>query len=588
MKIECDKCGAKYSIADDKVRGKTFKIRCKKCSNVIIVRDKAGGGDAAESEAPADEPGWHLAIGGETVGPLTEAEVRERHAAGEIDRETSVWQEGFEDWLPLGDVGAFSDLVDRSPGGGAAAAAAPDPFAAGGDDDYGRGSFGGGGGDDFARSPEPARAAPAAAASTPAAASPKASSSAAASGKEGDSPRVSQLTSTRNENSVLFSLDSLSSMAMGSGGKPSGGASSSPSSFSTPVASGGGGGSHSPSASGNSEGSGLIDIRSMGAMLGGGGGGGGGGGADDDRDDSMLPSFGGTGFGGLAAAPLLTATPASGAPEPVVVEPQRSSQTPLYIIIGILVLGMGGLAAYVLTRPPPQPTEVVRTIVAPAVQSDKDDDGDEDGEKKKKKKTEDEDEGDEEAEAGAPAAEAGETPTAVTKTGDKKGTTTKSGDKKGTTTTKTGDKKGTDSGTTPTTATETKTETKKPAESDNTPSVECILDPSKCKKGGSTGTTTKPPPDASMPEKLELADIKAGVAGPKSSAESSCKSKAKGGEKVKIKLSINGPAGTVISSSAEDDGGNPALGSCVAAELKKATFKKVQKEQIGTVVSVSF
>src|SRR5690606_29792178 len=43
MKIECDKCGAKYSIADVKVRGKTFKIRCKKCSNVIIVRDKAGG-----------------------------------------------------------------------------------------------------------------------------------------------------------------------------------------------------------------------------------------------------------------------------------------------------------------------------------------------------------------------------------------------------------------------------------------------------------------------------------------------------------------------------------------------------------------
>ena len=76
MKIECDKCGAKYSIADDKVRGKTFKIRCKKCSNVIIVRDKAGGGDAAESEAPSDEPGWHLAIGGETVGPLTEQEVR--------------------------------------------------------------------------------------------------------------------------------------------------------------------------------------------------------------------------------------------------------------------------------------------------------------------------------------------------------------------------------------------------------------------------------------------------------------------------------------------------------------------------------
>ncbi|MCY1006515.1 zinc-ribbon domain-containing protein [Nannocystis pusilla] len=110
MKIECDKCGAKYSIADDKVRGKTFKIRCKKCSNVIIVRDKAGGAEDG-GDAPADEPGWHLAIGGETVGPISEAEVRERFAAGEIDKDTSVWQEGFEDWLPLGDVGAFSDLA---------------------------------------------------------------------------------------------------------------------------------------------------------------------------------------------------------------------------------------------------------------------------------------------------------------------------------------------------------------------------------------------------------------------------------------------------------------------------------------------
>ena len=573
MKIECDKCGAKYSIADDKVRGKTFKIRCKKCSNVIIVRDKAAGGDASESEAPADEPGWHLAIGGETVGPLTEAEVREKHASGEIDRETSVWQEGFEDWLPLGEVAAFSDLAERSDGAGAgagvAAAAAADPFSSGGEDDYSRNSFGGGGGasEDFGRSAEPARANPVAASprasTTPVAASPSAAPAA-------DSPRVGALSSARNENSVLFSLDSLSTMAMGSG-KPSGGGggSSSPSSFS--VGGGGGGGGHTPSASGNSEGSGLIDIRSMGAMLGGGGGGGGGS-TDDDRDDSMLPSFGGTGFGGLAAAPLLTAAPA-GAPEPVIAEPQRNNQTPLYLLIGVLVLGLGGLAAYVLTRPPPEPQErIVERIVAPAVQPDK---KDEDEKKDEKKKAKDEDGEDGDAEAGeeAPAVD------------DKAGTT--KGGTKGTT--KGGDKKGGDS--TPAATGETKTETKetkKPPESDVTPSVECILDPSKCKKGGGGGTTPKPPPDSSMPEKLELADIKAGVSGPKAAAESSCKSKAKGGEKVKIKLSINGPAGTVLSSSVDDDAGNAALGSCVAAELKKSTFKKVQKEQIGTVVSVSF
>lgn len=564
MKIECDKCGAKYSIADDKVRGKTFKIRCKKCSNVIIVRDKAGGGDAADGEPPADEPGWHLAIGGETVGPLSEQEVRDRYAAGEIDKETSVWQEGFEDWLPLGDVQTFSDLPSRSP---AVAAPAPDPFAASGEDDYSRGSQ--------AHEPEPARPAVAA---TPVASSPVASSSPAKSGGGGESPRVSALTGARNENSVLFSLDSLSSAVMGGakpgGGGGGGGGGGSVSSFSSPSPSS----SHTPSATGNSEGSGLIDIRSMGAMLGGGGGGGGGG-ADEDRDDSMLPSFGGTGFGGLSAAPLLTAQPAASAPEPVIAEPQRQSQAPLYIIIGILVLAMGGLGFYVATReppPPPQPQIVYQSLPVPPDKDEKD-------EEDRKKKAAKDEEGEEE---GEDAADAGDTKTTDDKGG--KTTTPKKGDKKGAV--KTTDKKGTETKTDGPgeTKTEPKTEPKK--QEDSTPSVECILDPSKCKKsgGGGGGGDSKPPPDKNLPEKLELEDIKAGTASSKASAESKCKGQAKGGEKVKIKLSINGPAGTVISSTVAEDGGNAGLASCVAAELKKSTFKKVQKEQIGTQISVSF
>ena len=206
MRIECDKCAAKYSIADEKVRGKTFKIRCKKCSNVIIVRDKAAGAeDAAASEpASADEPaGWHLAINGDTVGPLSEDEVRRRYDAGQVDKSTSVWQEGFEDWLELGQIEAFADLPDRAPaaaalggglGLGASSPAADDPFASSGSDDAfsaGSGSnFDGGGfGDPIAA------AAPAAAAAAE------------------ESPRVDSLTGQRNENSVLFSLDSLKAMA---------------------------------------------------------------------------------------------------------------------------------------------------------------------------------------------------------------------------------------------------------------------------------------------------------------------------------------------------------------------------------------
>jgi predicted Zn finger-like uncharacterized protein len=39
MKFVCDRCQTKYSIADDKVRGKVLKVRCKTCQNVITVRE---------------------------------------------------------------------------------------------------------------------------------------------------------------------------------------------------------------------------------------------------------------------------------------------------------------------------------------------------------------------------------------------------------------------------------------------------------------------------------------------------------------------------------------------------------------------
>lgn len=39
MKFSCNKCHAKYAIADEKVRGKVLKIRCKKCQAIIVVRE---------------------------------------------------------------------------------------------------------------------------------------------------------------------------------------------------------------------------------------------------------------------------------------------------------------------------------------------------------------------------------------------------------------------------------------------------------------------------------------------------------------------------------------------------------------------
>src|SRR4051812_38389975 len=57
MKITCQSCQAKYTIADEKVAGKTVKIKCKKCGATIVVH----GSDAA-AQAPQD-PGSSSANG---------------------------------------------------------------------------------------------------------------------------------------------------------------------------------------------------------------------------------------------------------------------------------------------------------------------------------------------------------------------------------------------------------------------------------------------------------------------------------------------------------------------------------------------
>src|SRR5580765_8047412 len=61
VKFLCDRCKTRYSIGDDRVRGKILKIRCKNCANVITVREgmvpdvDSGPGDAVASRA-ANEP----------------------------------------------------------------------------------------------------------------------------------------------------------------------------------------------------------------------------------------------------------------------------------------------------------------------------------------------------------------------------------------------------------------------------------------------------------------------------------------------------------------------------------------------------
>ncbi len=376
MKIVCESCQAKYSISDDKVRGKVFKIRCKKCSHVIVVR---GADDAAADAAPAvaaESAGaisvWHIVVDGEQVGPMSEADLRGRLSRGEITAETYIWKEGQADWLKLSAVAEFGDAA-------AAVAAEPAPYASAPSDEdsafsappptaiYPPGtaenafsSSGSQGTDDlFSAPPAASFAAPGVSStgqSSPAgdlfaspAASPVDSDSASPSmfsfggasgahaqrhGANGSGPvaaaaaaKPDGLHGQRHENSVLFSLSNLESLSAPGAGSMA------------PLARPAG------AAGGAQEGSGLIDIRAMAAMTMGGGSGAGAGASHSPYapTGNDLPNFGAPQFSPVAPV-LLSINPSSG--------PSKAVYLALGLL-GVIVVGMTVVIYKMMNTPAP-------------------------------------------------------------------------------------------------------------------------------------------------------------------------------------------------------------------------------------------
>ena len=369
MKIVCDSCGAKYSIADEKVQGKVFKIRCKKCSNVIVVKG-TGDGDAASSDGLGGAAEWYVVIDGEQVGPVTTVEIESYFSSGKIDAETYGWKDGMGDWMHLVDIAEFAHLgretagpnemttiadsgprYDQSETDSTNVVSSPlamesdsgggydDPYGGGYEDDGGyagfsAGGYGDGGGlaglgasgddDDGAAG----------------------MFAAFDSGDDGDFMNFGgesdddipasngsngagtaavgdDMVGQRNENSVLFSLSSLDSVPAASGG-------------------GGGGDSDTPV----TEGSGLIDIQALASahksMSG----------SDDDGGPAIDPFAQG-------AMPMPALMPMG----------SHKSNTTLYAMIGagvFVVLVLAGAVIYMLVKDDgadQQPTKVVEKVI---------------------------------------------------------------------------------------------------------------------------------------------------------------------------------------------------------------------------------
>ena len=157
MRFSCKKCDTQYTIADEKVRGKVIKIRCKRCSNLIVVRSSSpsdlpqsspeqvagvlhdsslemefehafkeiydsGLGrppdevidEPAESSSEAgDEVEWYYGLDGAEEGPISFSQMKQHLQAGSISTDHFVWHEGMDDWAPLEDIPELLAVLRR-------------------------------------------------------------------------------------------------------------------------------------------------------------------------------------------------------------------------------------------------------------------------------------------------------------------------------------------------------------------------------------------------------------------------------------------------------------------------------------------
>ncbi len=320
MKVICDSCHAKYSLSDDKLtKGKTFKIKCKKCGHVIMVKPADEGNADEESTrvvdynamsnaqgaaGEADSKIWHVAIGDKTDGPFTIAEVIEQIAAGSIPPDALAWNEGLPNWEKISTLSEFSAQFPASAGAAAPVREEKEPVKAAAAEPV------------ASRRSEPAPAArnePAPAPRSEPAPEPAAKGGGFFGAEEEDSAAATSLKGQRHENSVLFSLDNLQNLAASSAKKPA------------PRP-----GYINPS----SQGSGLVDIQEMAASMN----------TNKPARQDAMPFD-------LPAAPVV-ATPISIAP--VLIPAQMETERPKWIvpaIIGVVVavVLIGGFAVWRMT-----------------------------------------------------------------------------------------------------------------------------------------------------------------------------------------------------------------------------------------------
>ncbi len=119
MRFVCEKCRTRYSIPDEKARGRALKVRCKRCENIIVLRPRPAEADegapaeitepkAGQAPPPPEEKEedaqWYVITGGRQEGPISRTALVAKIVAGGASRRSHVWSERMDDWKRVEDV----------------------------------------------------------------------------------------------------------------------------------------------------------------------------------------------------------------------------------------------------------------------------------------------------------------------------------------------------------------------------------------------------------------------------------------------------------------------------------------------------
>ncbi len=152
MKITCESCGSKYSIADEKVRGKRVKVRCKNCKTSILVDAKKAeeaedapseseavvaapaepAAAALETEKPSGTPpgSWSVNFSDDDSRDMTTKEIVAGWKDGTVTSDAYVWKDGMGDWKPVLEIPELAAKLQSSAlGDGVTTSAAARPAA---------------------------------------------------------------------------------------------------------------------------------------------------------------------------------------------------------------------------------------------------------------------------------------------------------------------------------------------------------------------------------------------------------------------------------------------------------------------------